>query len=133
MNKSRRSLNEPPSSLPLVHVSRAQRADGATGRRGRPSRNDYVRQVVPLIRADVWALNECTTFSTYPAVRALTKQYRREILPVGMALKCLLDRAVGDVIALGEVVNGTHMDRVTIFLRLWYREERTVAAVARQL
>jgi hypothetical protein len=114
-------------------VFQTQRTSRAAGRRGRPSRNDYVRLVIPLIRADVWALNECTIFSGYPAVQALTKRYQREILPVGVAIKCLLDRAVSEVIALGEVVNGTQMGRVTTFLQLWYREEQTVANIARQL
>lgn len=133
MKKSRSPLNEPPLSRSTASVSESQRTSSATGRRGRPSRNDYVRLVVPLIRADVWALNDCTTFMSYPAVQALMKQHQREILPIGVALKCLIDRAVGDVIALGEVVSGTQMDRVATFLRLWYREERTVAAIARQL
>jgi hypothetical protein len=136
MKRSRSSLKESPSSLPTISVkstSRSQRAARPSTRRGRPSRDDYVRQVVPLIRADVWKLDECSAFAAYPAVRALAKQYRREILPMGKAMKCLIDRAVGDVIALGAVLSGTQSDRVATFLRLWYREERTVAAIARQL
>jgi hypothetical protein len=136
MKRSRSSLKEPPSSLssvPTVSVSRSRQASHSSIRRGRPSRDDYVRQLVPLIRADVWKLDECSAFSAYPAVRALTKQYRREILPMGKALKCLLDRAVGDVIALGEVISGTQTGRVATFLQLWYREERTVSDIARQM
>jgi hypothetical protein len=66
-------------------------------------------------------------------VRALVKQYRSEILPMGKALRYLLDRAAGDVIALGEVMNGTQTGRVATFLQLWYREQRTVADIARQM
>lgn len=133
MGKSRSQSSEPPSPIVETESNPLQRVVRASGRRGRPSRNDYVRQVVALIRADVWALNEHTIFTSYPAVRALMTQHHREILPLGVALKCLLDRAVADVIALGDVVSGTQMARITTFLQLWYREERTVAAIARHL
>jgi hypothetical protein len=102
-------------------------------RRGRPSRDDYARLVASLVRADVWTLNDCTAFAGYPAVRALVAQHQREILPMGVALKLLIDRAVADVLALTSIVKSNEVGRIATFLQLWYVDEKPVTEVARAL
>ena len=102
-------------------------------RRGRPSRDDYVKVVASLVRADVWTLNDCPTFATYPGVRSLVARHQREILPMGVALKLLIDRAVADVLALTRVVNTNEIGRIATFLQLWYAEGKPVTEVARAL
>lgn len=102
-------------------------------RRGRPSRSDYIRLVASLVRCDMWELNDCETFANYPGVRTLVSRHQRACLPMGVALKLLIDRAVTDVIetlSLGPVGRSA---RVATFLQLWYNEGQTVVAVAKVL
>jgi len=103
------------------------------GRRGRPSRDDTVRLVASLIRADVRKLEDCTTFAGYPGVRALARSHRHKVLPMGVSLKVLLDRAVADVLGLTKAVNACSYRRMAVFLQVWYVEERPVTEVARVL
>ncbi len=103
------------------------------GRRGRPSRDDTVRLVASLIRADVRKLEDCTTFAGYPGVRGLVRSHRHKVLPMGVSLKVLLDRAVADVLGLTNTVNACCYRRMAVFLRIWYVEERPVTEVARVL
>jgi len=103
------------------------------GCRGRPSRDDTVRLVASLIRADVRKLEDCTTFAGYPGVRALACRYRQKVLPMGVSLKLLLDRAVADVMGLTTAVNACSYRRMAVFLQIWYVEERPVTEVARVL
>jgi hypothetical protein len=92
-----------------------------------------VRLVASLIRADVLKLEDCVTFASYPGVRALMKCHQQNVLPLGVSLKALLDRAVADVLALTSAVNACTYRRMAIFLQLWYLEERRVTDVARTL
>ncbi len=103
------------------------------GRRGRPSKDETVRLVASLIRADVRKLEDCTTFAGYPGVRALVRCHKQKVLPLGVSLKVLLDRAVADVLALTSAVNVCTYRRMAIFLQIWYTEERPVTEVARTL
>jgi len=103
------------------------------GRRGRPSKDDTVRFVASLVRADVRKLEDCTTFAGYPGVRALVRCHQRKVLPLGVSLKALLDRAVADVLALTSAVNAHVYRRMAVFLQMWYTEERPVTEVARTL
>jgi hypothetical protein len=102
-------------------------------RRGRPSRDDYVRLVASMVRADLWKLNDCLTFATYPGVRSLVARHQREILPMGVALKLLIERAVTDVLALSQIVTTHEVSRIATFLQMWYVEGKPVTAVAKAL
>ena len=102
-------------------------------RRGRPSREDYTQLVVSLIRADVWALDQCETFAPYPGVRTLVARNHRLCLSLGVAIKLLLDRAVADVIASTSVKPEWASNRVAEFLRLWYSEGQSLTDVANTL
>ena len=91
-------------------------------------------RIVPLIRADVMTLDECTFIASYPGVRKLLQRNRRQIFPLGVSLKMLLDRAVADVLSLAATMSSSQQyRRMTTFLRLWYAEEKTVTEVARAL
>ncbi len=103
-------------------------------RRGRPTKEDCVSRIVPLIRADVMTLDECGFIASYPGVRALLRTNQRQIFPLGVSLRMLFDRAVADVLALASTMSASqHYHRMAIFLQLWYAEERTVTQVAKAL
>jgi len=102
--------------------------------RGRPRKEDCVSRIVPLIRADVMTLDGCTFIASYPGVRALLRLNQRQIFPLGVSLRMLLDRAVADVLGLaGAMDSSQQYHRMAIFLKLWYAEERTVTQVAQTL
>jgi hypothetical protein len=61
------------------------------------------------------------------------KCHRQNVLPLGVSLKALLDRAVADVLALTSAVSACAYRRMAIFLQLWHLEERPVTEVARTL
>ncbi len=103
------------------------------GRRGRPSIDDTVHLVASLVRADIRKLEDCTTFSGYPGVRALVKRHQHKVLPLGVSLRILMDHAVADVQALTNAVSACSYRRMAVFLRIWYVEERPVTEVARVL
>src|SRR5215472_13360815 len=102
MSEPHPSADEPPSSKRGIVCTPSPRRCAPNGRRGRPSREDHVHRITSLIRADVWKLNTCTLYSAYPGVRALVAHCQREVLPTGVALKLLFDRAVADVIGVEE-------------------------------
>jgi hypothetical protein len=113
--------------------ARREKQSDTRVRRGRPSRDDTVRLVASLIRADVRKLDDCTTFAGYPGVRTLVRSHRHKVLPMGVSLKVLLDRAVADVLGLTNAVNACSYRRMAVFLQIWYVEERPVTEVARVL
>jgi hypothetical protein len=89
---------------------------------------------VPLIRADVMTLDECSFIACYPGVRALLRLNQRHIFPLGVSLRMLLDRAVADVLTLASTMsNSQHYHRMATFLTLWYAKETTVTHVAKTL
>src|SRR5262249_37752105 len=102
-------------------------------RRGRPSKDDTVRLVISLVRADLSRLEGCTTLADYPGVRTLVRRHQHRVLPLGISLKALFDPAVADVLALTSAVNAHSYKRMAVFLNLWYLEERPVTEVARHL
>jgi hypothetical protein len=131
--------SEPPRSKSIVRTApradasatRRQRGQkGRTGHRGRPSRDDYRQQVASIVRADVWDLDKFSVFGSYPGVRTLMARYEHEYLPLGVALKLLLDRAVTDVIQATGMACSGNSARVATFLRRWYLEDKTVVAIA---
>jgi hypothetical protein len=113
--------------------SPASRNSQPQRKRGRPRKDDYISLIVPLIRADVTTLEECTAFVSYPGVRTLVQHHQRRILPLGIALKALIDHAVADVMTLATAINSQTYRRMATFLALWYTEEKTVTQVARAL
>jgi hypothetical protein len=113
-------------------TSKGKRGDTRT-RRGRPRRDEYVRLVASLVRADVRKLDECAAFATYPGVRALVRCHQHRVLPMGVALKLLMDRSVADVPGLAGVVKAHAFTRMATFLQLWYVEEKSVTEVSRLL
>jgi hypothetical protein len=103
-------------------------------RRGRPTKGDCVSRIVPLIRADVMTLDECSFIASYPGVHALLRLNQRQIFPLGVSLRLLLDRAVADALTLATTMsNAQQYHRMATFLQLWYAEERTVTQVAKTL
>src|SRR5215813_766436 len=92
-------------------------------RRGRPTKEDCVSRIVSLIRADVMTLDECSFIASYPGVRALLRLNQRQIFPLGVSLRMLLDHAVADVLTLaGTMSTSQQYHRMAIFLTLWYAE-----------
>jgi hypothetical protein len=121
MDESPASSKEPPSR-------RTQR--GGVTRRGRPSQDDYVRQVCTVLRYDAFRLEECTTLGQLPAVQALARRMQRSIFPTGSALHTLLDRAVTEVEMLARNQRDLNSVRIAIFLEMWYRQGEPVTLVA---
>src|SRR5262245_44165402 len=67
-------------------------------------------------------------------VYALLRLNQRQIFPLGVSLRMLLDRAVADVLTLaGTMSTSQQYHRMAIFLQLWYTEERTLTQVAKTL
>jgi hypothetical protein len=50
-----------------------------------------------LLRADLFELEECALLGQLSGVRALAQRLRRGTFPTGLAIRTLLDRAVGEV------------------------------------
>jgi len=103
------------------------------GRRGRPSQGDYTQSVCDALRYDLVQLDGCAALTQLPGVQALSRRHAHRLLPVGAALRALLDQAVADVMALAEAGRDPSLDRIAIFLRIWYGERGTITAVASAL
>ena len=79
-------------------------------------------------------LDECSFIASYPGVRAVLRLNQRQIFPLGVSFRMLLDRAVADGLALASTMSTSQQyHRMAIFLQLWYAEERTVTQVAKTL
>jgi len=100
------------------------------GRRGRPSQGDYAQSVCDALRYDLVQLDECAALTQLPGVQALSRRHAQRLLPVGSALRALLDHAVADVTALAQAGRDPSLDRIAIFLRIWYTERGTITDVA---
>jgi hypothetical protein len=66
--------------------------------------------VAGLLRADLFELEECALLGQLPGVRALAQRLRRGVFPTGLAIRTLLDRAVGEV-ELHSCTSGTRSVR----------------------
>jgi hypothetical protein len=85
------------------------------------------------LRYDLVQLDECAALAQLPGVQTLSRRHGQRLLPVGTALRALLDQAVGDVTALAMAGRDPSLDRIAIFLRVWYSERGTVADAAAAL
>jgi hypothetical protein len=79
-------------------------------------------------------LDECSFIASYLGIRALQRHNQRQIFPLGVSIRMLLDRAVADVLVLaGTMSSSQQYYRMAIFLKFWYAEEKTVTQVAKTL
>lgn len=137
MNGRKSSAVEPPSRLTIsmsasTPISRTGESKGK-GRRGRLSHDDYARMVAGILRRAPLELEECDTLGQLPAVRRLSRRLEQAIFPTGTAIRLLLDRAAHEVETISQRQRDTLSQRVAVFLHIWYREQRTVVAVAEAL
>src|SRR5215469_18677865 len=138
MSDSRSSSSEPPSrrSKPIGVLPNAVRSVHATtisARSGRPSYDDYAKRVCQVLRWTPFQLETCTALAQLPGVRQRVRQKPTAMLPLGTALRSLLDEAVHDVEEIAATSEDRTSQRLTAFLRIWYRERGTVVQVAEVL
>jgi uncharacterized membrane protein len=77
-------------------------------------------------------LDECSFIASYLGIRALQRHNQRQIFPLGVSIRMLLDRAVADVLVMaGTMSSSQQYYRMAIFLKFWYAEEKTVTQVAK--
>jgi hypothetical protein len=82
---------------------------------------------------DMVQLDECTALVQLPGVQELSRRHQHRVLPLGSAIRALLDQAVADVQALAQTGRDPMLQRIAIFLQIWYGEHGTVAQVAEAL
>ncbi len=111
-------------------AKRATRTSEVKGRPGRLSQEDYAERVCHMLRCTSIELEDCAVLAQLPGVQRLAKQQASEILPNGSAIRALFDRAVGDVERYARASDDRSLERIAIFLQLWYRERQTVVRVA---
>jgi hypothetical protein len=138
MSDSRSSSSEPPSRRPksigvLSNAGRSSRATTISAKSGRPSYDDYAKRVCQVLRWTPFQLETCTALAQLPGVRQRVRQKPTAMLPLGTALRSLLDEAVHDVEEVAAASEDRTSQRVTAFLRIWYRERGTVVQVAETL
>src|SRR5262249_48653752 len=114
-------------------VSTRREAKSAGGRRGRPSYEAYAKRVCQVLRWTPFQLEGCTSLAQLPGVQQRIRQKPTAMLPVGAALRSLLDEAVRDVEQVAAAGEDTISQRLLTFLRIWYRERGTVVRVAKVL
>jgi hypothetical protein len=85
------------------------------------------------MRSDLVQLEACTSLAQLPGVQATYRRQRRGLLPLGAAIRALYDQAVSDIETLARVSEDPALQRVRIFLQIWYRERGTVTQVAEAL
>jgi hypothetical protein len=86
-----------------------------------------------MLRCTSLELEDCVALAQLPGVQRLAKQQASEMLPFGSAIRALFDRAVGDVERFARASGDRSLERIAIFLQLWYRERQTVVRVAETL
>ena len=137
MSERKQDATKPPSATGQGRVSRssAGREDKpqVKVRRGRPSYDDYARRVCEAIRSDLVQLESCTALAQLPGVQATCRRQRRGLLPIGAAIRALYDQAVADVETLAKASEDPSLQRIRVFLQIWYRERGTVTQVAEAL
>jgi hypothetical protein len=137
MGERKQDAEQPPSAMRQgrgggkagAQVGKAQ----ANVRRGRPSYEEYARRVCEAIRADLVQLESCATLAQMPGVQATCRRQRRRLLPIGAAIRALYDQAVSDIEALAKASEDPSLQRIRVFLQIWYRERGTVTQVAAAL
>jgi hypothetical protein len=102
-------------------------------RQGRPSYDDYAKRVCQVLRWTPFQLETCTALAQLPGVRRRIRERPTAMLPLGTALRALLDEAVHDVEEVAAASEDRTSQRLTTFLRVWYRERGTVVQVAETL
>jgi hypothetical protein len=102
-------------------------------RQGRPSYDDYAKRVCEVLRWTPFQLETCMALAQLPGVRQRIRQRPRAMLPLGTALRTLLDEAVHDVEEAAAASEDRTSQRLTTFLRVWYRERGTVVKVSETL
>lgn len=103
------------------------------GRRGRPRQDNYVKQVIPLLRAHLYQLNACAAFTQLPGVRSQAKLYSKRLLHEGLAIWILMDQAVDEIRSLGLSCGTLLSQRISVSLEIWYEEAGTVVQAAEKL
>lgn len=126
-------IGEPPRPQPTRMGPGKRHGTAGKGHRGRPSQDEYVKQVIPLLRTDLFALNACSAFTQLPGVRAQAKLYNKRLLHEGLAMRILMDQAVDEIRALGHSCGTLLSQRIAIFLEIWYEEAGTVVQAAQKL
>ena len=138
MSDSKTTENEPPSR----HLRAISASSEATGRlhakaaavkSGRPSYDDYAKRVCQVMRWTPFQLETCTSLAQLPGVQLRVRQKPTAMLPLGTALRSLLDEAVRDVEEVALTGEDPTSQRLAVFLRIWYRERGTVVSVAETL
>jgi hypothetical protein len=105
----------------------------ARGRRGRLSREEYIRAVCAVIRWDPFRLDDCALLGQLPGVRGHAQQLSKAIFPTGTAIHRLIERSVEEVEQLAEMQRDAKSQRVARFLEVWYRQRGTVVSAAEAL
>src|SRR5258708_19537041 len=114
---------EPPARLSVV--KRRTISDARKGRRGRLSHDDYAKAVGAVLRADLFELEDCALLGQLPGVRTLAQRLRRGVFPTGLAIRSLLDRAVGEVELLALNQRDPTSHRTPPFLPISYKDPTT--------
>jgi len=122
---------EPPARLSAV--KRRTTSDARKGRRGRRSHDDYAKAVGTVLRTDLFELEDCALLGQLPGVRTLAQRLQRGVFPTGLAIRTLLDRAVGEVELLALNQRDPASQRLAAFLHIWYKEHETVVTAAEVL
>ncbi len=138
MSETHHRANEPPSRRlravgTHLDTGRAARTTATAGKSGRPSYDDYAKRVGQVLRWTPFQLEACTALGQLPGVQRRVRQKPTAMLPLGTALRSLLDEAVRDVEEVAALGEDTTSQRLRIFLRMWYRERGTVVQVAEAL
>jgi hypothetical protein len=139
MSARKPGANEPPSPgnaeppARLAVVKRRASSEARKGRRGRLSHYDYAKAVGAVLRADLFELEDCTLLGQLPGVRSLAGHLHRGVFPTGLAIRTLLDRAVGEVEVLALNQRDPTSQRIAAFLHIWYKERETVVTAAEVL
>jgi hypothetical protein len=116
-----------------LDAGRAARTKANAVKSGRPSYDDYAKRVCQVLRWTPFQLEACTTLAQLPGVQLRVRKKPAAMLPLGTALRSLLDEAVRDVEEVAALGEDTPSQRLLTFLRIWYRERGTVVQVAEAL
>jgi hypothetical protein len=133
--------NATSSELPLSRkVAKVSRPAGAvqlrgetsvtSGRRGRPSQDDYAKLVGELLRREAFQLDDCAVLAQLPGVKAIARQLNGSVFPDGTAIRTLLDKAALEVEAHSRMQRDLASRRIAAFLNIWYRQRGTAVEVA---
>ena len=138
MDESRDRAAEPSSrrrSTTAAHNERmpAARMRANVTKTGRPSYDEYARRVSQVLRWTPFQLDSYTPLAQLPGVQARVRRHPTAMLPLGTALRSLIDEAVGDVEEVALAGQDPASKRLATFLRIWYRERGTVVRVAEAL